>query len=311
MRPLVFSFRSAPALLLAAALLASPSAFAQYDRDSSDRVEKLERDVMTLQRMVARSGGGAVAGAPGGDAEVRLSALEEELRRLRGKVEEVEFQQRKQAETLERFQKDIDLRFEQQRAPSPASPEAAKPTPLSAAEPVDGPVDLSVEAREGRDAPDDASPQKTSAGDGVLKVPGGPGGPDASGRFESPREHYNYAFRLMNQTRYDDAAQYFRSFTTEYPKDPLVGNAYYWLGETQYIRRDYAKAADHFRQGFEVMPSGPKASDNLLKLAMSLSALKRNSDACVVLDQILVKFKDSSVAVAQKAKQERSRIGCK
>jgi TolA-binding protein len=90
-----------------------------------------------------------------------------------------------------------------------------------------------------------------------------------------------------------------------------VGNAYYWLGETHYIRQDYVSAADNFREGFEALPNGPKAADNLLKLAMSLSAMKKTNDACVVLDQLLVKFKETSTTVAQKAQSERTRIGCK
>ena len=78
----------------------------------------------------------------------------------------------------------------------------------------------------------------------------------------------------------------------KHPKDPLVGNAYYWQGETYYIRRDYVNAADSFRQGFEALPTGPKAPDNLLKLAMSLNALNRDKEACVVLGQVISKYKN-------------------
>ena len=31
--------------------------------------------------------------------------------------------------------------------------------------------------------------------------------------------------------------------------------------------RDFVNAADNFRQGFEALPEGPKAADNLLKMA--------------------------------------------
>ena len=61
------------------------------------------------------------------------------------------------------------------------------------------------------------------------------------------------------------------------------------------------------------MPQGPKAGDNLLKLAMSLDALNRDKEACVVLKQIIVKFKQSSTSplLSAKADQESKRIGCK
>ncbi|NCY25355.1 MAG: tol-pal system protein YbgF [Alphaproteobacteria bacterium] len=129
--------------------------------------------------------------------------------------------------------------------------------------------------------------------------------------FKTPRDHYNYAFRLLNQTQYEQSAEAFRTFTEQYPKDPLVGNAYYWEGETFYIRRDYVAAADLFRQGFEVMPEGPKAADNLYKLALSLNALDRKPEACVVLQQVISRFKKSATNVVAKAEQELKKGNCK
>lgn len=267
------------------ACLAAFPAHAQYSsRDVDDRMNKLERDLMTIQRQVARGepvSGGTSAVDGGGNTEVRLSAMEEELRRLRGRVEENEFEAKRNGEALTKLQRDVDFRLnalEQKGAPAATDAEAARQTPKGNL----------PEAKDGIDPK-----------------------PDADQQFESSREHYNYAFRLLNQTRYEDAATSFKSFIAKYPKDQLIGNAYYWLGETHYIRRDYVKAADNFRQGFEAMPNGAKAADNLLKLAMSLSAMKNTKDACTVLTQVGVKFKDSSPAVAQKAETERGRIGCK
>jgi tol-pal system protein YbgF len=128
--------------------------------------------------------------------------------------------------------------------------------------------------------------------------------------FASSRDHYNYAFRLMNQAKYAEAGASFAAFTKKYPHDPLVGNAFYWLGETYYVRRDYVQAADNFRQGYEAMPSGPKGADNLLKLAMSLEALKKDKEACVVLHQVATKYGNNSGSVKSRAEQEINRIGC-
>ena len=68
-----------------------------------------------------------------------------------------------------------------------------------------------------------------------------------------------------------------RSFVERYPKDPLAGNAQYWLGETFYVRKDYSNAATAFAQGYEKYPKGAKASDDLLKLGMSLTASSTRS----------------------------------
>lgn len=219
--------------------------------------------------------------------EVKLGGIEDELRRLRGKNEENEFQIKKLSETIEKMQRDIDMRFSDLGASPVKHEPAVKSTPSA----------------------DKAKPEpaETTAGDGILRPPAA----GNKSEFATPRDLYNYAFRLLNQTKYEEAAKAFDDFTRQYPKDPLVGNAYYWQGETYYIRRDYVAAADNFRQGFEALPSGPKAPDNLLKLAMSLDALNRGKEACVVLQQITSKFKKGSTSIVDKAEAEQKRIGCR
>ncbi len=293
------SFRLILPFLLAASALPAPAS-AQYNENRAvmERMDRMERDLMMMHRQIARGGSVSAssvdsidAAPPLGNAaaqnEVRLSALEEELRGLRGKMEENEFQVRRLNESMEKLQKDVDFRFNELNPSAPKPDAAATPAPATA-----------------------SGGQPTTAGDGVLRPAPADTGDGAAKKFDQPRDLYNYAFRLLNQTRYEESAKYFQDFTRQYPKDPLIGNAHYWLGETYYIRRDYAKAADSFRQGFEALPSGPKAADNLLKLSMTLSALKRDKDACVVLEQILTRFKNSSTALLQKAQSERTRMGC-
>lgn len=350
-----------PTALAIAAFSASAYAQTNLNTAESQRIERLERDLQLIQRQISRGdvgedGADAPQGAQSGSnaaLEVRLSQMDEEMRRLRGKFEESEFRTKQLGERLDKMQKDVDFRFNEMSAAKAAAaadltPPAAAPAPeaaKAAAKPEAKPetkaetkteskteakTPLSAKAEESPDTEalnrmveevaneqsvpkenhDEAAAdttdkpvEKTSAGDGQLKPP--------AETTQGPRELYNHAFKLLNQTKYDDAAGEFTDFTQKYPKDPLVGNAFYWLGETHYIKRDYVKAADTFRQGFEALPTGPKAADNLLKLSMSLSAMQKTKEACVVLDQILVKFSKTSTSVTQKAQQERARVGCK
>ena len=259
-----------------------------------ERMDRIEHDLQIMQRQLAR---GESAPAATGDAgaaisnpaqlEVRLSGIEEQMRSLRGKMEENENGVRKMNEALDKFQKDTEFRFNELSAGNKlvaADAAAAKPGAAPA-------------------------PSGTAAGASKPAVATADAEP-AQSNFASPREHYNYAFRLLNQTQYEASAASFEAFTKKYPKDPLIGNAYYWEGETYYIRRDYVNASDNFRKGFESMPEGPKAADNLLKLAMSLDAMKHDKEACLVLQQISTKFKKSAASVADKAEQEQKRIGC-
>lgn len=351
-------------LLCVGSLQFSPpvSAQANSNRALMDRIDRLERDLMTMQRQNARGVGNTnmealggddadadpqVMGTVEGDIQQQITLLQEEMRSLRGQLEQSEFEARKNADALQRLQKDVEFRLNAlEQAPAagittypseetdvapaannlsnepleikkvgssrkvavqqveeavPASEPAEEPEPEATPEPIDTTTEAVTVEKE--PAEKSAKPSKpTTAGDGTLTT---------TPKDEDPREHYNRAFRLLNQTRYDEAGKAFEQFTKKYPDDPLIGNAYYWLGETRYIQRDYVKAADSFRQGFEVLPSGPKAPDNLLKLSMTLRALNRNDEACVVLGQIKVKFKDSSTSLLDKVEQERTRIGCK
>jgi len=250
--------------------------------------------------------------------EVRLSTMEDELRVLRGKNEESQFQIKKLTETLEKMQRDTDMRFGDLTARKPmGNAPMPAPTTVPVAAPVsDAPGGASVQPLEmpndktTADKPAAEKVPATSAEPVAMAAPVANPAADVAAA-ETPRDLYNVAFRLLNQTKYEEAASAFEKFTKQYPKDPLVGNAYYWAGETYYIRRDYVTAADNFRQGFETLPNGPKAPDNLLKLAMSLDALKRDKEACVVLGQIITKFKKTSASVVDKAASEQKRIGCR
>lgn len=306
--------------LTASVSLIAFSAFAQEaDTATAQRVEHLEHDLQLLQKQVSRGTPGApisdadVSNA-GGSAqlEVRLGAIEEQMRTLQGKNEENEFQIKKLNDTFEKFQKDTEFRFTDMQA-HPAA--AATPAPIAsdaddavARKPItQGKTDSALPKPLTSTKPQGP----TTAGDGTLHLPPADQADTGDNSFATPRDLYNYAFRLLNQTKYPEAAASFESFTKQYPKDPLVGNAYYWEGETYYIRRDFVNAADNFRQGFEALPDGPKAADNLLKLAMSLDALQRDKEACVVLQQVTTKFKKSSASITDKATQEQKRIGCK
>jgi tol-pal system protein YbgF len=224
------------------------------------------------------------------------------MRELRGKIEETQNSVQKVAGDLDKFQKDTEFRLNQPPVAAPAAAAAAgAPKKL-------GTLTVPAPAAPSADAPaTPAAPAAASAdADPSKKAP-----PALKTNFPTPRDHYNYAFRLLNQTQYEQAASSFDDFTNKYPKDPLIGNAYYWGGETYYIRRDYVKAADYFRLGYEAMPEGPKAADNLYKLALTLNSLDQGKEACVVLQQVVAKFKKTATNITAKAEQEIKNSGCR
>ncbi len=306
--------RFASCLLISTCLFAAPS-FAQSD-PAMERMDRLEHDIMLLQKQVANTpANSAASGEPISNAaqlEVRLSAIDDQIRELRGLVEQNQNEVRKVAENLDRFQKDTEFRLNQPGA----APAAAAPAPAAAAAPAPAPAGTTNTTKNLAAAvPAPAAEAAPAEGDKVEVKPADPAAKkpvlQLKTNFPTPRDHYNYAFRLLNQTQYEQAAASFDDFTNKYPKDALVGNAYYWGGETYYIRRDYVTAADYFRLGYEAMPEGPKAADNLYKLALSLNALDQGKEACVVLQQVVAKFKKTATNIATKAEQEMKNNNCR
>jgi len=313
------NFMRISALALIIPLLFSLPAHAQ---SSDERIDQLEQELLLMKKRQERSAN-AMRNAPSDNAgignahtDVRITALEEELRALRGKLEEKEFETQKLAGEMQKFKLDTEFRLTEME--KLASAAAAAPATPAAEAPESTLTPSTIEKAGARKKPEVSVkevPTDLATGQPVVLPPKTedpivPNDKPPAAAGDTPRDHYNYAFRLLNQNQYEQASKSFADFTKKYPKDPLVGNAYYWQGETYYIRKDYGNAVDNFRKGFEAMPKGPKAADNLLKLGMSLAAQDKKKDACVVLQQVMTRYKAASATVAAKAEAEHKRVGC-
>lgn len=335
-------------LLAGTALPASlTSAWAQ-DAQTIDRINRLERDLQTLQRQVYRggtppassSGGGSLtdAGSDGSSAANRLNArideLENQIRQMTGRFEEVEFASSQANRRIDKLVEDVDFRLNQlerggqpqgqQSAPQTGSVEQVKPSAQQQGVPAAGtPVARGSTSSTPGQAPTKEGVLGSMPADAQgrpLNTPNQPqqtarATPPASAKGKlpagTPQERYNYAYKLLVQSDYADAESAFREFLGAHPQDALAGNAQYWLGETYYVRGQYEPAAQAFLQGYQGYPKGAKAPDSLLKLGMSLSAMKKNPEACAALGQLGKEFASAPPHVKDAAIRERTKIGCK
>lgn len=305
----MFFVRTATLSLAMLALMAStaPQTYAQVNNNNAlmQRLDNIERDLGLMQRQVSNApraninrpstdaDAGPIMGNVNGDLLQQVTMLEEEIRRLRGQIEKNDYEIERMQDQQKRTLDDMDFRLRALEGTGMPGVPSMSDTPAPSGSHIE------VHGAGSATLPTSEESKATTAGDGVLTKTG-----------SKPRKLYNEAFRLLNQNRYEDSEKLFDGFTETYPKDPLIGNAYYWLGETHYIRKDYIKAADKFREGYQKLPDGPKAPDNLLKLAMSLKAMDRTEDACTVLGQVEKKFKDASKSILQRAKSEKKLMGC-
>lgn len=328
-------------------ILAAPSpAFAQSGelQPLVDRLERLERDIKTLNLRIFRgqTSTGAPAASQGGAEsgsdetahifarlDTRLSALEEELRATTGRVEDLSFQMHRLNERLDKLVGDVDYRLSAlERGGAPATGTAQSGPPPVGAAPNPPPVQT---VRPGSEGPSFAKPPavlgtltkedlKKYGGKETPLQPAAPVAPTppASAPTESSvlpqgtaQEQYTFAFGLLRQANYDEAEVALQEFLDRHGDDPLAGNARYWLGETFYVRGAYVQAAEVFLKGYQANPKGSKAPDTLLKLGMSLANLDKKREACAAFDKLAGDFPDASVSIKKTLGRERQRSGCR
>ena len=127
----------------------------------------------------------------------------------------------------------------------------------------------------------------------------------------TPKQQYEFAFDFLKRQDYPKAESALRDFLKRHPKDPLAGNAQYWLGETYYVRGDFQQAAVEFMAGYQNYPKTNKGPDNLLKLGMSMSKLNQTPGACTALSRIGKDYPDAPDQVLKQAQAERAKLKCK
>ena len=57
--------------------------------------------------------------------------------------------------------------------------------------------------------------------------------------LKNPAEIYSYAYDMLVRENFIEAEKSFKAFIGEHPNDPLASNAYYWLGETYYVQKNF------------------------------------------------------------------------
>lgn len=323
-------------LLGACALLAAfwwPASVAAQDASGGgdaglrQRVEQLEGQLVDLQVVIgtleslARSGGVASAApvrseASGGMAasdSARLDSVETQIRALTMQVEQLANELR---------QSQLQRRSDAASPPGFGETQTFGSTTVTSAENADPIGALSADP-DTRFAPQPQAPVSPSTyGSEALPPPGGSGTlpPSGGGRQQmaaadpmgggTPKQLYETAYGYLLQQDYAAAQAGFSDFLRNHGTDPLAPSALYWLGETHYVQRNYADAAEAFDLVVSAYGSSGKAADAQLKHGMSLAQIGKQDDACASLSGLPRKFPNAAPQIKARADSERQRIGC-
>jgi len=222
------------------------------------------------------------------DLVLQVQELQDEVRMLRGQVEE----QARELENLKRRQRDqyldLDQRLSDLRGGPPVAPATAGAAAAAASQPpsVSPPAGDVPEVRD----PIESQSAVTGIGQPVAESQAAAASPEAE------KAAYDRAFQALKELRYADAADEFQGFLQQYPQSEYADNAQYWLGESYYVTRNYDIALKAFQDLLDRFPDSPKAPDALLKVGYTHYELEQWDSARSVLTQVQELYPDSTLS---------------
>jgi len=286
---------------VAVAIAATP-AHSQSRRELAERIDATEVRIGELESQF-------LAGDPVVETLLeRLDALDFQVRELNGNAERLSFENRQLRQQVETLQAELDaLRGPAEPVTDPATLAFMNEglgedgaLPMASDEAGDGAVEVDAPA---------ADPRFAEARAGVMGTLGDPNA--AAAEAIDPITVFDQGRARLADGDFDGAQFSFEQFATDNPDHPMAGESLYWLGETHYVRGDFAAAADAYIASMRTQPSGEKAPDSLIRLAASLAGLGRNRDACDTLARFPRQFPNASQESRDRAARESVRANCR
>ena len=118
-------------------------------------------------------------------------------------------------------------------------------------------------------------------------------------------QQYTAAFDLLKEGQYSKSIAAFEGFLKSYPESKYADNAQYWLGEANYVSREYKTALDVFQTLIARYPDSTKIPGARLKIGYTYYELKNWSAANDALAQVVKLYPDTTVASKARDRLER------
>ncbi|OZG72210.1 tol-pal system protein YbgF [Hahella sp. CCB-MM4] len=216
--------------------------------------------VLQASQNSSASGGSDVSS----DLYFLVQQLQQEIRELRGKVEELQYQvEQSRKQERDRYV-DLDRRIQQLRKDLDAKPSSSPEVSV---------VPAPTSAEVGGDAPTSSAPPS-----------------------QAETGEYNAAYDLIKQRKYDEAVTALHTFINDHPDSGLAANAYYWLGEVYLVLPKLEQARQSFIIVVGKYPQHRKAPDALYKLGVTYDRLGEKDEARKYLQQTIDRYPQSSSA---------------
>lgn len=211
------------------------------------------------------------ASASGPSYLARLSDLEDEVRQLRGQVEEQNHKLKQMVGLQTKIFQDLDSRVTKLSGGNRAGHDSTK----------------LLEAKAG------ALEQKPPLTRSVSVDPA------------NEQKSYQTAYDLLRNKQYAQAKLAMKDYVTNYPDGEFAVNAHYWLGELNLLTGDSKTAAKEFNTVIEKYPTSNKVSDAMLKTGLIYLEQDNQKAAKQQFQKIMQSFPNSaSAGIAKRRLQQ-------
>lgn len=140
------------------------------------------------------------------------------------------------------------------------------------------------------------------SGGGDLGSPAGDSSASESGEGvtdgvpATEQEAYQLALSMLREAKYKEAIEQFRVVLTTFPEGNYSDNAQYWMGEANYVMRDFKAAIEEFNKVIKQYPKSTKIADAYLKIGFSYYELQDYAKAKASLDKVIKDFPKTTAA---------------
>ncbi len=281
----------------------------------------------------------AMAPAQAQVADPRVAQLEEQVRRLSGLVEELNFQVLQMQDQMRRMQEDNEFRFQELQggssgAPRPAAdgqqgslePPAGTPAPTQDLAQGQAPAlgqpgaDLGTPPRDFGTITFDANGNPVGASVDDTAIAPAPGGAPMSADdtvvaalpsgTDEASVLYRNSYELVLSGDYAAAETGFRDYIARFPGTENEPDARFWLGESQLAQDRYREAAETFLSASRDFPQSRLAPEMLYKLGVSLSEMQQREVACATFAEVAKRYPNASAALMERVRQEQALASC-
>ena len=238
------------------------------------RVDETSRALDNIQKEITRLGN-QIDNRAMLDLFQRVDELADEISQLRG---ELEIQNNDLSDLKKRQRElylDTDRRLRDLENRALSQPPVVAPTPGTST---------------------DLTPATDNTGTAVIEPATSTTQTTQSGTTASSEEKaaYQASFDTLKEGRYKKAKASFKSFLNQYPNSIYAGNAQYWLGEANYVTRNFEQGIIEFQQVVDRYPKSAKVPDAMLKLGYTFYELKQHDEAKAILQELRKRFPKST-----------------